>query len=101
MRRLLQIPMLIAALLLIGAIGLHLLTGQPMLDCFYQCVILLTTVGSREPDPLTSGTKIFIMIYLTVNETKSLEVLLTPMGSVIGYSLLQLSLLNGNQNLNY
>ena len=65
MRRLLQIPMLIAALLLIGAIGLHLLTRQPMLDCFYQCVILLTTVGSQEPDPLTSGTKIFIMIYLT------------------------------------
>ncbi len=65
MRRLLQIPMLIAALLLIGAIGLHLLTGQTLLDCFYQCIILLTTVGCREPAPLTTGTKIFIMIYLT------------------------------------
>ena len=65
MRRLLQIPMLILALLLIGGIGLHVLTGQKLLDCFYQCIILLTTVGCREPSPLTDGTKIFIMGYLT------------------------------------
>lgn len=64
MRRLLQIPMLIAALLLIGGIGLHILTKQPLLDCFYQSIILLTTVGCREPAPLTDGTKIFIMGYL-------------------------------------
>ena len=66
MRRLLQIPMLIAALLLIGTIGLHLLTGQSLLDCFYQCIILLTTVGCHEPAPLTTGTKLFIVGYLTV-----------------------------------
>jgi voltage-gated potassium channel len=64
MRRLLQIPMLILALLLSGAMGLHVLTGQSLLDCFYQSTILLTTVGSREPEPLTDATKIFIMIYL-------------------------------------
>lgn len=65
MRRLLQIPMLIVALLLIGGIGLHLLTGAPLLDCFYQSTVLLTTVGCREPYPLTDNTKIFIMGYLT------------------------------------
>ncbi len=65
MRSLSQIPMLIAALLLIGTFGLHLLTGQSLLDCLYQCIILLTTVGCREPAPLTTGTKLFIMGYLT------------------------------------
>ena len=57
--------MLIAALLLIGTIGLHLLTEQTLMDCAYQCLILLTTVGCSEPRPLTDGTKIFIMVYLT------------------------------------
>jgi len=64
MRRLVQIPLLLFAMLLTGAIGLRLLTGQAMLDCFYQAVILLTTVGSREPEPLTAATKIFVLIYL-------------------------------------
>ncbi|MCA9058312.1 MAG: potassium channel protein [Planctomycetaceae bacterium] len=64
MRRLLQIPLLIISMLLAGAIGLHLLTGQPMLDCFYNSVILLTTVGSREPEPMTNTTKLFIIAYL-------------------------------------
>jgi voltage-gated potassium channel len=63
-RKLLQIPMLILALLLIGGVGLHILTGQPLLDCFYQSTVLLTTVGCREPNPLSDGTKIFIMVYL-------------------------------------
>lgn len=64
MRRLLQIPLLIVGLLLIGGIGLHQLTGESLLDCFYTSTVLLTTVGCREPSPLTDGTKIFIMGYL-------------------------------------
>lgn len=64
MRRLIQIPLLLFTMLLVGAFGLRVLTGQPMLDCFYQAVVLLTTVGSQEPEPLTSGTKIFILLYL-------------------------------------
>lgn len=64
MRRLAQIPLLIVALLLIGTIGLHLLTRQALLDCFYQSMILLTTVGCHEPQPLTTETKLFIMGYL-------------------------------------
>lgn len=64
MRRLLQIPLLLLALLLLGALGLRLLTGQPLLHCFYQAVVFLTTVGSQQPDPLTDNTRIFIIIYL-------------------------------------
>ena len=64
MRNLIQIPLLLFALLLLGAIGIRLLTGQPLLDCFYQAVVLLTTVGSQEPHPLTAGTKMFVVAYL-------------------------------------
>jgi voltage-gated potassium channel len=64
MRRLVQIPLLLLTMLLTGAFGLKILTGQPLLDCFYQAVVLLTTVGSQEPDPLTTATKIFIVVYL-------------------------------------
>jgi voltage-gated potassium channel len=64
MRRLLTIPLMMLALLLIGGSGLHLLTGQPLLDCFYQSIVLLTTVGCREPAPLTDATKVFISFYL-------------------------------------
>ncbi len=65
MRRLIQIPLLLLALLLLGASGLRLLTGQPVLNCFYQAFVLLTTVGSQEPEPLTDGTRVFILLYLT------------------------------------
>ncbi|MCH2200629.1 MAG: NAD-binding protein [Fuerstiella sp.] len=65
MRRLIQIPLLLLATLLVGALGLRLLTNQPILDCFYQAVILLTTVGSQEPVPLTPATKIFVVVFLT------------------------------------
>lgn len=65
MRRLFQIPMLLTVILVIGAVGLHLLTKQPLLTCFFQAFILLTTVGSEEPRPMTNGTMIFIMVYLS------------------------------------
>lgn len=64
MRSLLQIPLLIFAMLLVGAVGLWMLTGQPLLDCFYQAFILLTTVGSTEPAPLTDATMVFVIVYL-------------------------------------
>ncbi len=65
MRRLMQIPMLLAVILMIGASGLHLLTQQPFLTCFFQAFILLTTVGSEQPRPMTNGTMVFIMVYLS------------------------------------
>lgn len=52
-------------MLLAGTLGLRILTHQPVLDCFYQVVILMTTVGSQEPEPLTPATKIFVVIFLT------------------------------------
>jgi K+/H+ antiporter YhaU regulatory subunit KhtT len=64
MRRLIQLPLLLLAMLLVGAFGLRVLTGQPLLDCFYQAVMLLTTVGAQEPPDLTAGTKVFIALYL-------------------------------------
>jgi voltage-gated potassium channel len=64
MRRLLQIPLLIFALLLLGALGLRELTEMSFGDSFYHAVILLTTVGYAEPQPLTSAVKLFIVIYL-------------------------------------
>lgn len=64
MRRLLQIPLLILAMLLFGAIGLYLLTGEPFLKCFYWAFILLSTVGSAEP-PLDSKTIIFVLVWLS------------------------------------
>jgi len=66
MRRLLQIPLLLLAMLLTGALGIRLLTGQPLEDCLYQAVMLLTTVGAQEPTPLTTGVKIFIIAYLAL-----------------------------------
>lgn len=65
MPKLVQIPLLLFAILLVGATGLHLLTGQPLLTCFYQAFILLTTVGSQEPKPLTTATMIFVVAYLS------------------------------------
>lgn len=64
MRRLLQIPMLLTVVLVIGAVGLRLLTTQPLLTCFFHAFILLTTVGSEQPDPMTDSVMIFIMVYL-------------------------------------
>ena len=64
MRRVLQIPLLILALLLIGAVGFHLLTGMSMVESFYHAVILLTTVGYGEPAGMTNGARMFIVTYL-------------------------------------
>jgi voltage-gated potassium channel len=64
MRRIVFIVALLLTLTLVGTIGFHLLTGEPWLDCVYQAIITLTTVGSREPDPLSDRIKLFIICYL-------------------------------------
>lgn len=64
MRNLFQIPFLVLTILLGGTVGLHLLTGQGLLHSFYQAFILLATVGSQEPQPLTEATMVFIVVYL-------------------------------------
>ena len=56
MRRLLQIPLLIFALLLLGALGLHLLTEMSLFDSFYHAVILLSHLCHwHEFSALTAG----------------------------------------------
>lgn len=62
----LRIPTLILVWLMVGASGLHLLTGQGFLHSFYLAFIMLSTVGSQEPTPLDDGTKVFIIIYLAL-----------------------------------
>lgn len=64
MQRLIQIPLLIFGLLLLGAAGLRVLTGMSFFDSFYHTVILLTTVGYTDPQPLTTSVKLFIVTYL-------------------------------------
>ena len=64
MRRLIQIPVLLLTMLMVGAVGLHLLTGQSLVQSFYIAFVLLTTVGSQQPEPLTDGTMLFVMAYL-------------------------------------
>ena len=56
--------MLLFALSLAGTIGFRILTGERWIDCAYQAVITLTTVGSREPANLSDVGKIFVMVYL-------------------------------------
>ena len=69
MKRILPIVGLVAALLLVGTIGLHLITQRSILECLYLSVVTLTTVGSREPtdvsgEPIADGGIIFMIIYL-------------------------------------
>ncbi|MBO49924.1 MAG: hypothetical protein CMJ69_03965 [Planctomycetaceae bacterium] len=69
MKRILPIVGLVAALLLVGTIGLHLITHRSILECLYLSVVTLTTVGSREPtdvsgEPIADGGIIFMIIYL-------------------------------------
>ena len=64
MQRLIQIPFLLLAIVLMGSTGLYLLTEQSFLHCFYQAFILLSTVGSQEPFPLNERTMLFIVAYL-------------------------------------
>jgi voltage-gated potassium channel len=64
MRRIVFIVALLLTLTLVGTVGFHILTGESWLDCAYQAIITLATVGSREPDPLNDGSKLFIIFYL-------------------------------------
>ena len=56
-------------MLLVGTIGLPLITQRSILECLYLSVVTRTTVGSREPtdasgEPIADGGIIFMIIYL-------------------------------------
>ncbi len=55
---------LIVVLVTVGTVGFRLLTGETWLECLYQSVIFLTTVGSHEPSHLTPTIQIFVIGYL-------------------------------------
>ncbi|REJ71053.1 MAG: potassium channel protein [Planctomycetota bacterium] len=64
MRRLLFIVGLLFALTATGTIGIHLLTGKPLLESAYLSIITLTTVGSQDVAGNDPKLMAFVMIYL-------------------------------------
>lgn len=61
-----KVVCVITTVLLVGAIGLWLLTEQPFLHCLYQAFVLLSTVGSQEPNQLSDSVRLFIVGWLSV-----------------------------------
>ncbi len=66
MRQLLFVIGLLFSFTLIGAIGFRLTEGWDWLQCFYQSVIIMTTVGlsATSQSELRDATKAFIIVYL-------------------------------------
>jgi len=64
MRQIGWVVALLLAMTIAGTVGYRILTGASWLDSAYQAVVTLTTVGSREPFPLTDGVKKFTIFYL-------------------------------------
>lgn len=49
-----------------GAIVYHYLEGWEWIDCFYFCIITLTTIGYGDFSPQTDGGKIFTIFYILI-----------------------------------
>ncbi len=64
MKRLIPIPVMLVTLLGVGTIGFRIVTHASWMECLYLSVIFLTTVGAREPTPLTRPAMLFIILYL-------------------------------------
>lgn len=58
--------MLLAGLLLLGALGFVLVEGWSFFDGLYMAVISLTTVGFQEVHPLSPAGRAFVMAYLAL-----------------------------------
>jgi voltage-gated potassium channel len=58
-RRLLNIGLLFAAVIVLGGIGYALIEGWSWVDAFYMAIITITTVGYGEVHPLTPAGKLF------------------------------------------
>ncbi len=48
----------------LGAIIYHYLEGWEWIDCFYFCIITLTTIGYGDFSPQTNGGKLFTIFYI-------------------------------------
>lgn len=64
MRQLLNIVGLLVFLTIGGTIGYRVMAGTDWVESLYLAVITVTTVGSREPVPLSDSAKIFVVVYL-------------------------------------
>ena len=66
MRRLRYALLLLAAVILAGAVGYHLLAKLGRLDSFYMAITTLFTVGFRELGEVNARTKLFTIFYLII-----------------------------------
>jgi voltage-gated potassium channel len=63
-RRLLQIGILFATVILLGGVGYVLIEGWSWTDAFYMAIITITTVGFGEVHPLTPVGKLFTSVLI-------------------------------------
>lgn len=70
MQRVVKILIILASLVVTGAMGFRLLESEKpeatWINCFYMSVTTLTTVGYGEVIPLSEGGRLFVMGYLLV-----------------------------------
>ncbi|MBZ0152494.1 MAG: potassium channel family protein [Planctomycetes bacterium] len=64
MNQLLRVGLVVAALVLVGTFGFVLIEGWNWFDGLYMSVITLTTVGYGEVHPLSTGGRVFAMLFL-------------------------------------
>lgn len=89
MRKLLSIVALLLGFLILGAVCFRLTEGWDWLQCFYEAVIIMTTVGlsATSQADLNPSTKLFIICYLMVGVG-----IFTYCVSQLGQSLVNLQL---------
>lgn len=89
MRKLLSIVALLLGFLILGAVCFRLTEGWDWLQCFYEAVIIMTTVGlsATSQADLNPWTKLFIICYLMVGVG-----IFTYCVSQLGQSLVNLQL---------
>jgi voltage-gated potassium channel len=65
-RRLLNIVLIFAAIVVIGGVGYAAIEGWSWIDAFYMSIITITTVGFGEVHPLTPAGKLFTSILVVL-----------------------------------
>jgi len=63
-RRLLNIGLLFASVIVLGGVGYAMIEGWSWVDAFYMAIITVTTVGYGEVHPLTPAGKLFTSVLI-------------------------------------
>jgi voltage-gated potassium channel len=63
-RRLLNIVLIFATIIVVGSIGYALIEGWSWVDAFYMAIITVTTVGFGEVHPLTPAGRLFTSVLI-------------------------------------